>query len=94
MELSGGGHLSGKVERKDDFIVVQIDDSIQIAIPASRVKRIVNTDQLAAYRELAAKVGDDAEISASSPTFAASSRYAANWSVLTIRFTRLAGIAI
>ena len=61
VELSGGGHLSGKVERKDDFIVVQIDDSIQIAIPASRVKRIVNTDQLAAYRELAAKVGDDAE---------------------------------
>ncbi len=61
VELSGGGHLSGEVERKDDFIVVQIDDSIQIAIPASRVKRIVNTDQLAAYRELAAKVGDDAE---------------------------------
>ncbi len=61
VELSGGGHLSGQVERKDDYVVVRIDDSIQIALPASRVQRVVKSESLDAYRDLAAKLGDDAE---------------------------------
>ena len=61
VELSGGGHLNGQVERKDDYVVVKIDDSIQIALPGSRVQRVVKSESLDAYREIAAKLGDDAE---------------------------------
>jgi hypothetical protein len=61
VELSGGGHLSGRVERKAEFVIVQVDDDVQVAIPASRVRRVVTGDQLASYREMAAAAGDDAE---------------------------------
>ena len=61
VELSGGGHLVGKVERKEDFVVVKVNDAIQIAIPASRVRRIVESESLEAYRELASTLGEDAE---------------------------------
>ena len=61
VELSGGGHLSGAAERNEDFVVVKIDDNIQVAIPISRVKRIVKSSDLDAYKKLAAQLGDDAE---------------------------------
>ncbi|MGB1925281.1 MAG: HEAT repeat domain-containing protein [Rubripirellula sp.] len=61
VELSGGGHLTGVAERKDDFVVVKIDDTVQIAVPASRVKRIVKSSELLAYKKLASQLGDDAE---------------------------------
>ena len=61
VELSGGGHLVGQVERKEDFVVVKVNDAIQIAIPASRVRRIVESESLEAYRELASTLGEDAE---------------------------------
>ena len=61
VELSGGGHLVGEVERKEDFVVVKVNDAIQIAIPASRVRRIVESESLEAYRELASTLGEDAE---------------------------------
>jgi hypothetical protein len=61
VELSGGGHLTGKVQRKSDLVIVELDDEIQVAIPASRVRRVVTSDQLQAYREMAAKAGNDAE---------------------------------
>ena len=61
VELSGGGHLSGVVDRKEDFVVIKVNDSIQVAVPASRVKRIVKSSDLAQYKELASTLGEDAE---------------------------------
>ena len=49
------------MERKEDFVVVLVNDAIQIAIPASRVRRIVESESLEAYRELASTLGEDAE---------------------------------
>ena len=61
LEISGGGHLTGEVQRKGDLVIVKVDDQVQVAIPASRVRRVVKSDELAEYRRLAALVGDDAE---------------------------------
>ncbi len=61
VELSGGGHLTGQVQRKANLVIVKIDDELQIAVDASRVRRVVTSDQLKPYREMAAKAGDDAE---------------------------------
>jgi hypothetical protein len=61
VELSGGGHLTGKVQRKADYVIVTVDDDIQVAIQNSRVRRVVTSDQLKRYREMAARIGDDAE---------------------------------
>lgn len=62
LEISGGGHLTGEVQRRPDLVIVKVDDDIQVAIPASRVRRVVETEGLAEYRELAAAAGDDAEL--------------------------------
>ena len=62
VEISGGGHLTGDVSRQADSVVIRVDDEIHIALPASRVRRVVDSDQLAAYRAQAAKAGDDAEL--------------------------------
>ncbi|MDB4679002.1 HEAT repeat domain-containing protein [Rhodopirellula sp.] len=62
VEISGGGHLTGEINRQDDFVVIKVDDDIQIAIPASRVQRVVNSDQLAVYRKAAETAGNDAEL--------------------------------
>ena len=51
VELSGGGHLDGTVEQKAEVVIVALDDEIQVAIPASRVRRVITGDQLAAYRQ-------------------------------------------
>jgi hypothetical protein len=61
VELSGGGHLTGKVTRNSDTVIVQIDDEIRVAIQPSRVSRVVKDDQLQRYREMAAQAGNDAE---------------------------------
>ncbi len=61
LEISGGGHLTGEVQRKAELVIVKVDDEIQVAIPASRVTRVVDSDTLAEYRRLAAQAGDDAE---------------------------------
>ena len=62
VEISGGGHLTGDVSRQADSVVIRVDDEIHIALPGSRVRRVVESDQLAAYRAQAAKAGDDAEL--------------------------------
>lgn len=62
VEISGGGHLDGRVKRTPDFVVVEVDDEIQVALPASRVRSVVMSDDLAEYRRNAAKAGDDAEL--------------------------------
>ncbi len=61
VELSGGGHLTGKVQRKSDVVIVEIDDEIHVAIRGSRVRRVVTSDQLQRYREMVIKAGNDAE---------------------------------
>ncbi len=63
VELSGGGHLTGKVERLEEkkIDIVAVDDDLSIAIPVSRVRRVVDSGKLAKYREYAALVGEDAE---------------------------------
>ena len=62
VELSGGGHLTGEASRKTDSVIVRVDDDIHVALPASRVRIVIDSDQLAAYRGLAAKAGDNAEM--------------------------------
>ncbi|TWU60518.1 hypothetical protein Poly51_07940 [Rubripirellula tenax] len=62
IEISGGGHLSGEIKSQGDFVVVEVDDEIQVALPRSRVRRMVDSGELAKYQELAAKTGDDAEL--------------------------------
>lgn len=63
VELSGGGHVTGKVQRLDDqkLVIVQIDDDLRLALPASRVRRVIESEQLADYGRLAEQAGDDAE---------------------------------
>ncbi|MDB4633788.1 HEAT repeat domain-containing protein [Rubripirellula sp.] len=62
VEISGGGHLTGEASRKPDSVIVRVDDEIHVALPASRVRRVVDSDQLSAYRAWATKAGDDAEL--------------------------------
>ena len=59
VELSGGGHLSGDVERRGDATIVTVDDRLQIAVRPSRVRRVVRSEELSKYHEMAAKLGDD-----------------------------------
>ncbi len=62
VEISGGGSLNGIVKRQAEFTVVAVDDEIQVAIPNSRVRRVVESDSLANYRANAEKAGNDAEL--------------------------------
>ena len=66
VELSGGGHVSGKVLRrvptgKLPYIAIQVDDGMTIALPESRIDRVVTSDQLEEYRQLAQQAGNDAQ---------------------------------
>ena len=66
VELSGGGHLAGKVLRRESsgkipFVVVEVDEDITLALPEKRVRRVVKGEQLAEYRKRAAAAGDDAQ---------------------------------
>jgi hypothetical protein len=64
VELSGGGHVSGKVIRREPtgkppHLVIRVDEGMTLALPESRVNRVVTSEQLAEYRQLAAQAGDD-----------------------------------
>ena len=64
VEIAGGGHLAGKVERvvtdtKMPFVVVGLDDDIKIAVQKSLVRRIVTDDKLATYLKKRDEAGDD-----------------------------------
>jgi hypothetical protein len=61
VELSGGGHLDGNVQQRGDAVIVSLDDEIQIAVPSSRVRRVITGDQLGEYRQRVIAAGDDAE---------------------------------
>ncbi|MEM8670834.1 MAG: HEAT repeat domain-containing protein [Planctomycetota bacterium] len=61
VELSGGGHLDGAVQQRGDAVIVALDDEIQVAVPASRVRRVVTRDQLAAYRQRVINAAEDPE---------------------------------
>lgn len=56
-----GGHVTGKVQRKSDIVIVEVDDEIDVAIRSSRVRSVITSDQLKRYRELARQAGNDAE---------------------------------
>ncbi len=64
VELSGGGHVSGKVTRlaEQKIVIVQVDDDVRVALPESRVRRVIMSDRLAEYEKYAARAGDDAEL--------------------------------
>ncbi|WP_345684910.1 HEAT repeat domain-containing protein [Novipirellula caenicola] len=64
VEISGGGHVSGKVRRLDDkkMDIIAVDDEISVAIPQSRVRRVVSSDKLGEYLRNVAIAGDDAEM--------------------------------
>lgn len=61
VEISGGGHLTGQVNRNGDSVIVRIDDEIQVALPASRVRRVVDSDDLRTYLDRSRAAGNDAE---------------------------------
>ena len=66
VELSGGGHVSGEVLRREPsgklpHVVIRVDEGMTIALPESRVNRVVTSEQLREYRQLASQAGDDAE---------------------------------
>ena len=67
VEISGGGHLAGTVVTKEvksgttPFLVMKVDDDIQVAIQRSRVRRVRLGKELGDYPALAAAAGDDAD---------------------------------
>ena len=61
VELSGGGHLDGAVQQNGDAVIVALDDEIKVAVPKSRVRRVVTSGELAKYRQLVVAAGEDAE---------------------------------
>ncbi len=65
VEIRGGGQLSGSLKRLDvektPFVVVELDDKIRVAVPASQVGHVAAEEKLAEYRQQAAKVGEDAD---------------------------------
>lgn len=61
VEISGGGHLTGQVNRNGDTVIVRVDDEIQVALPASRVRRVVDSDDLQTYLQRSQQAADDAE---------------------------------
>ncbi len=65
VEIRGGGQLSGSLKRLDvektPFVVVELDDKIRVAVPASQVGHVAAEENLAEYRQQAAKVGEDAD---------------------------------
>lgn len=62
VEISGGGHATGKVVRKNKYVLVEIDPNLQVAIPDSRVRSVVPSEKLATYQRNAEKAGDNAEL--------------------------------
>ncbi|MEM9367774.1 MAG: HEAT repeat domain-containing protein [Planctomycetota bacterium] len=65
VQLSGGGHVSGDVraigEGNDRYVIVQMDPDLVVAIAGTHVTRIVTNDQLARYKDLFHRAGNDAE---------------------------------
>jgi hypothetical protein len=62
VEISGGGQLSGQVQRKSGATIVTVDDEVQVAFRDSRVSRAIDDSELQRYHQMVAKVGnDDAE---------------------------------
>ena len=66
VEIAGGGHVAGKVERivtdtKMPFVVVALDDDLKIAVQRTLVRRITTDDKLAQYRQKRDAAGVDPE---------------------------------
>jgi hypothetical protein len=65
VQIRGGGQVEGKVSRVDSpkvpYAVVQLDDSVKVAIPESQVNRVAEAANLAEYRARAAAIRGDAE---------------------------------
>ena len=65
VELSLGGHVAGRVARVDQssrpYVVVRVDEDVRVALPESRVRRVVSSDELAEYRRHVVAAGQDAE---------------------------------
>jgi HEAT repeats len=65
VELSSGGGLEGAASRKSDFVVVTVDEGLQIAIratPGGPVKQLISSSQLETYRAKAEEAGSDPEL--------------------------------
>ena len=64
VDIRGGGQLTGNIKRIDvekiPFVVVELDDKIRVAVPASQVGHVAASENLEEYRKLAAEAGDDA----------------------------------
>ena len=60
VELRGGGQITGQVIRKPDWVIVKVDDDLQLAIQPSRVIRVVTSDKLQDYRRKVIEAGNDA----------------------------------
>ncbi len=65
VELRGGGQITGQVVRKPDWVIVKVDDEVQVAIQPSQVIRVVTSDQLQKYRNKVIEAGNDARASLS-----------------------------
>lgn len=64
VELSGGGHVTGRVQRlaDKDIVIIQVDDDVRIAVPENRVRRVIMTKEMAEYERHVIKAGNDAEL--------------------------------
>ena len=62
VELRGGGHLTGEVDRtsEEGILIINVDDEVTIRVKESRVLRVIDSDQLNKYREFAGQAGNDA----------------------------------
>ncbi len=66
VDLYGGGHLTGSVRRVSDakvpYVIVEVDSSLRVAVPASQVRQVVEDKDLAEYVRRAKIAGNDAEL--------------------------------
>lgn len=67
VELSGGGQLTGDVRRVENdqgqtqHVIVRVDAEMSIAVAGAHVRRAVEADDLAEYRNRSASAGQDAD---------------------------------
>ena len=62
VELSLGSHLTGKVIKKHaDWVVMQLDEELAVAIPQQRVRRLRESSELTEYKSKAANAANDPE---------------------------------
>lgn len=61
IELAQAGSIAAPVATRGDYTVVKIDDEIQVALPTSRVSRVVRHADMRSYEQAVSQAGLDAE---------------------------------